>query len=326
MKTLEDRFGRRFHYLRLSITDVCNFRCSYCLPDGWQPGTDDVAPLHADEIAVLAAAFARLGTSKIRLTGGEPSLRQDLPQLIALCKQTPGIATVALTSNGYRLDRQIDSWHAAGLDALNISIDSLDRQRFAAITGHDRLPTVLRGLDRAAALGISRIKVNAVLLADHHQDELQGFLDWLKQMPVTVRFIELMRTGDNGAFFRQHHLRGETVLSALLAEGWQEIVRRKDAGPARELWHPDYAGRIGFIMPYSSDFCASCNRLRISASGKLHLCLFASEGHDVRDYCRRGDVDGLEARLVELVAGKQASHALHQQQTGATRHLAMLGG
>lgn len=326
-RVLQDGYGRRFHYLRLSITDVCNFRCGYCLPDGWQAPADGIEPpLHANEIAVLVAAFARLGTSKIRLTGGEPSLRQDLPALIALCKQTPGIRTVALTTNGYRLDKQIDQWHGAGLDAVNVSIDSLDRARFAEITGHDRLPTLLRGLDRAVALGIERVKVNAVLFADQHEVELARFLDWLKRMPLTLRFIELMRTGDNGVFFRRHHLRGDSVLAALQAQGWQEVVRRQDAGPARELWHPDYAGRIGFILPYSSDFCSSCNRLRVSASGKLHLCLFAGEGHDIREYCRRGDVDGLVMRLQELVAGKAASHSLHQGNTGATRHLAMLGG
>lgn len=325
---LQDRYGRRFRYLRLSVTDVCNFRCSYCLPSGYQPPAGGVPDdfLTPAEVSVVAEAFARLGTRKIRLTGGEPSLRADLPELIRRCKQTPGIATVAVTSNGYRLPQQVGDWHAAGLDALNVSIDSLDRAEFARITGHDRLPQILAGLEQAAALGLHQIKVNAVLLRDGAADRLRSFLDWLRDMPVTLRCIELMQTGDNGVFFRDQHLRGEEQLQRLREQGWQEIVRAGDAGPARELWHPDYAGRIGFIMPYSRDFCASCNRLRLSAQGRLHLCLFADQGHDVRRWCRDGDVEGLMTALQTLVEGKAETHLLHQQHTGATRHLAMIGG
>jgi GTP 3',8-cyclase len=325
---LQDRYGRRFRYLRLSVTDVCNFRCTYCLPAGYQAPAGGVTDpfLSADEVTVIAAAFARLGTSKIRLTGGEPSLRADLPELIRRCKATPGIRTVALTSNGYRLPQQIDDWHRSGLDALNISIDSLDRDEFARITGHDRLPQILAGLDRAAALGVPSIKVNAVLLREGQTERLAAFLQWLRHTPVTLRFIELMQTGDNGVFFRDQHVRGEERLQQLKAQGWQEAVRGHDAGPARELWHPDYAGRIGFIMPYSQDFCASCNRLRVSALGKLHLCLFADQGHDIRHWCRTGDVEGLMGHLQQLLGDKRESHQLQQQDTGATRHFAMIGG
>ncbi|MFN3712261.1 MAG: GTP 3',8-cyclase MoaA [Alcanivoracaceae bacterium] len=324
---LQDRYGRRFRYLRLSVTDVCNFRCTYCLPSGYQAPAGVADPfLSAAEVAVIAAAFARLGTSKVRLTGGEPSLRADLPELIRRCKDTAGIRTVALTSNGYRLPRQIDDWHRAGLDALNISIDSLDRDEFTRITGHDRLPHILAGIDRAVALGLSSIKVNAVLLREGQAARMHDFLDWLRETPVTLRFIELMQTGDNAVFFRHQHLRAEEMLLQLKALGWQESVRSHDAGPARELWHADYAGRIGFIMPYSKDFCASCNRLRVSAQGRLHLCLFANEGQDIRDWCQRGDVEGLMAHLQHLVGDKRESHLLQQQQTGATRHFAMIGG
>lgn len=325
---LQDRYGRRFRYLRLSVTDVCNFRCTYCLPSGYQTPTGAVPDgfLEADEIAVIVAAFARLGTSKIRLTGGEPGLRADLAELIRICKNTDGIRTVAVTTNGYRLPRQIDDWHQAGLDRLNVSIDSLDRQEFARITGHDKLPTILEGVDRALALGMQNIKINAVLLRDGYAERMQGFIRWLREVPVTLRFIELMQTGDNGVFFRDQHLRGQEMLTMLLEQGWQEVVRAQDAGPARELWHPDYAGRIGFIMPYSSDFCASCNRLRVSALGKLHLCLFADQGHDIRHWCRTGDIDGLMQHLQDLIGDKGESHLLQQQHTGATRHFAMIGG
>ena len=325
---LEDRYGRRFRYLRLSVTDVCNFRCSYCLPSGYQAPAGGVPDnfLGADEVAVIVAAFARLGTSKIRLTGGEPGLRADLPELIRICKSTDGIRTVALTTNGYRLPQQIGDWHHAGLDRLNVSIDSLDAGEFARITGHDRLPVILAGLDRALALGFKNVKINAVLLREGHAERMQQFIHWLRDTPVTLRFIELMQTGDNSVFFRDQHLRGLEMLAMLVEQGWRESSRADDAGPARELFHPDYAGRIGFIMPYSSDFCTSCNRLRVSALGKLHLCLFADQGHDIRQWCRDGDVDGLMLRLQELIGDKRESHLLQQQHTGATRHFAMIGG
>lgn len=324
---LQDGHGRRFRYLRLSVTDVCNFRCRYCLPDGYRPPPGGVPDdfLGADEIAVIAAAFARLGTSKIRLTGGEPSLRADLPDLIWRCRQTPGIATVAVTTNGYRLPQQVGDWQAAGLSALNVSIDSLSRAEFARITGHDRLPQILRGIERALALGLA-VKVNAVLLREGGAARLNAFMDWLRDMPVTLRFIELMPTGDNRVFFQGQHVRGEDWMQTLREQGWQEAPRATDSGPAREFRHPGHAGRIGFILPYSRDFCASCNRLRVSAQGHLHLCLFADEGHDIRRWCRTGDVEGLMQHLQELVGGKAESHYLQRQHTGAIRHFAQIGG
>lgn len=321
---LEDGFGRRFYYLRLSVTEVCNYRCNYCLPDGYQGRKNGF--LDSGEVATLAAAFARLGTEKIRLTGGEPSLRRDLPELIHQCSATPGIRKVALTTNGYRLEERVEDWMDAGLDALNVSVDSLDPDLFRTITGHDRLHAVLSGIDRALSAGLKNVKINAVMMRRFNHGQLHDFLEWLRERPVTLRWIELMRTGDNPAFFRENHVPGEEVLTEMLRRGWEEIPREYHAGPARELCHPDYAGRIGFIMPYSKDFCDSCNRLRVSSTGKLHLCLFGDDGNDVRQYCREGDVDGLAARLQQLVTGKRAAHRLHDANPGGTRNLAMIGG
>ncbi|MEC8444572.1 MAG: radical SAM protein, partial [Pseudomonadota bacterium] len=160
--TLQDAFGRRLTYLRLSITDVCNFRCNYCLPDGYQCN-DDSSPLDLDEIARIAHIFARLGTRKIRITGGEPSVRRDLVEIIRILKQTPGIEQVAITTNGWKLPQFLPQWLEAGLDSLNVSIDSLDPRQFQAITGHDRLNDLLTGIEQAQQVGFERIKVNAVL-------------------------------------------------------------------------------------------------------------------------------------------------------------------
>ena len=321
---LEDSHGRRFHYLRLSITDVCNFRCDYCLPDGYQCDTPR-SFLTVPEISTVANAFANLGTSKVRITGGEPSLRKDLPQIIEAVSQTPNIEKVGITTNGDKLSRQVKSWQDAGLTSLNVSIDSLDPRIFASITGHDKLNAILAGIDKAISLGLP-VKVNAVLMKHLNEAGLQQFWQWLRHTPVTLRFIELMQTGDNLNLFNAQHISGQALKTRLISEGWQKVTRSKSAGPAQEFKHPDYAGRIGLIMPYSKGFCESCNRLRISALGQIHLCLFAEQGIDLRSYMTAGDTLGLQKAIQNLMGDKSVSHWLDEGKTGATQHLAMLGG
>ncbi len=321
---LTDNFGRKFYYLRLSITDVCNFRCNYCLPDGYQCDNDRNF-LALPEIARIAKAFGEMGTEKIRITGGEPSLRKDLPEIIASCKQTPNIKKVAITSNGYKLPEHIHSWLDAGIDAINVSIDSLDPRQFHAITGHDKLAHILKGVDIALANN-TKVKVNTVLMREYNGYDIQRYLDWLKDTPVTLRFIELMQTGDNQEFFNAQHVQGSRIKQNLILDGWLPVIKDKASGPAQEFYHPDYQGRIGLIMPYSKDFCASCNRLRVSALGKLHLCLFTEQGLELRDYLQQDDVEPLKAHIAAMMTDKKATHFLHENLTGATKNLAMLGG
>ena len=322
---LTDNFGRRFSYLRLSITDVCNFSCNYCLPDGYQcdQPRDFLSLL---EIKRLTKSFAELGTEKIRITGGEPALRKDLPEVIRICKETPGIKTVAITSNGFKLPEHLPQWLDAGIDAINISIDSLDPRQFHAITGHDKLKTILTGIDMALADGRASVKVNTVLMRDHSGREIQSYLDWLKDTPITLRFIELMQTGDNQEFFDAQHVQGSRIKQNLILDGWLPVIQNKSAGPAQEFYHPDYKGKVGLIMPYSKDFCNTCNRLRISSSGKLHLCLFGDEGLSLREQLQTDDIEPLQAKILSLLGDKKATHFLHEKLTGATKHLAMLGG
>ena len=323
---LTDGLGRRFPYLRLSLTEACNFRCSYCLPDGYLA---DGRPrfLAVDEIRRLVQAFAALGMHKIRLTGGEPSLRRDLDEIIATVAGVPGIRKVAITTNGCLLPRRLPGWHRAGLTALNVSMDSLDRARFHAITGHDRLPGIQQGLELAQALGMSAVKLNAVLLRGVNDDELPRWMEFLRERPLSVRFIELMRTGDNAAYFDRHHLRATHVQEQLLAAGWHERPRAADAGPAREYLHPDHRGSIGVIAPYARDFCSGCNRLRVTARGDLRLCLFGEYGVPLRPLLQRdGDHDALLARISTQLGLKAAGHGLHEGRTGLTPHLASIGG
>lgn len=321
---LEDSFGRQFHYLRLSVTEACNFRCQYCLPDGYDGPTSEHF-MTLKEIDTLLQAFARLGTSKVRLTGGEPTLRRDFIDILRLTANTPGIERVAMTTHGARMEKFALTWKEAGLDQVNVSIDSLDPRQFAAITGQDKLRSVLRGLDAAIEADLE-VKVNSVLLNDFSQSRLQRFLSWLKDTPVTLRFIELMETGDLTQFFNKQHQSGSPIKKQLENMGWQPLLRRKDAGPAQEFFHPDYAGRIGLIMPYSKDFCKTCNRLRVSAPGKLHLCLFSENGIDMRDLLSTGNVEEVIQFLQHALSQKDATHYLHEGKTGATKHLAMLGG
>ena len=322
---LTDNFGRRFSYLRLSITDVCNFSCNYCLPDGYQ--CDQPRDfLSLCEIKRIAKAFAELGTEKIRITGGEPALRKDLPEIIRICKETSGIKKVAITSNGFKLPEHLPQWLDAGIDAINISIDSLDPRQFHAITGHDKLKTILTGIDMALGDGRASVKVNTVLMRDHSGREIQSYLNWLKDTPITLRFIELMQTGDNQEFFDAQHVQGSRIKQNLILDGWLPVIQNKSAGPAQEFYHPDYQGKVGLIMPYSKDFCSSCNRLRMSSSGKLHLCLFGEEGLSVREQLQSDDIEPLQAKILALLGDKKATHYLHEKLTGATKHLAMLGG
>jgi len=349
---LIDQHNRRFTYLRLSVTDACNFRCNYCLPDGYCPSETDKSklPLSLAEIEVLVRAFANNGTRKIRITGGEPSLRRDLSDIIRICKTTPGIETVALTSNGYRLSKQLESYAEAGLDSLNLSADSLQPETFKLITGHNKLDEVLRSIDLALQIGLTQVKVNAVLMRQYNANEIDDFLEFVRHKPVTLRLIELMKTGDNHDFYQAQHVSGLDIQKQLLDSGWLQVIRHPDAGPALEYTHPDYAGNIGLIMPYSKNFCESCNRLRVSSTGQIHNCLFNEANGNLRPYLsevlttdtsfmtkaatgaantpyKTSQQDtALSQYLREVVLGKWEGHQLHKGISGTTKHLAMLGG
>lgn len=324
---LIDRFQRQYRYLRLSVTDVCNFKCNYCLPNGYQAPQHRQTFLTLPEIRRLVATFAKLGTEKIRITGGEPTLRKDFLEIAHTISQTAGIRKVALTTNGYRMARDVALWRDAGISDINVSVDSLDPRQFHLITGENKLQDILEGIDRAFAVGYSKIKVNAVLMREYTAHELGNFLAWIKHQPIQMRFIELMETGEMDSFFRKQHLSGQNIMQKLLEQGWQLKERALSDGPAKVLSHPDYCGEIGLIMPYEKNFCADCNRLRVSALGKLHLCLFGEEGIEIRDLLQSdGQQVRLESRLVSALQTKREHHYLHQGDSGIRNNLASIGG
>ncbi|WP_087016151.1 GTP 3',8-cyclase MoaA [Thaumasiovibrio subtropicus] len=324
----EDRFHRQFYYLRLSVTDVCNFRCQYCLPDGYRPEPGKPTGfLGLDEIRRVVEGFAMCGTNKVRITGGEPSMRRDFTEIIETVASTPGIRDVATTTNGYRLKKQVSAWREAGLTKLNVSIDSLDPKMFHLITGENRFHDVMAGIDAAFASGFEQVKVNTVLLKNRNSHDFRQFLAWIKDKPIQLRFIELMQTGQMDRFFAQYHQSGVSLRNQLLAEGWQLAQRRLNDGPAEVYQHPDYLGEIGLILPYDDGFCESCNRLRVSAKGKLHLCLFGEAGVELRDLLANdASQDALIARIRESLQSKKKTHFLHQGNSGMTPHLASIGG
>jgi cyclic pyranopterin phosphate synthase len=325
VQRLQDGFGRRFPYLRLSITEACNFRCTYCLPNGYRKS----APhdfLSVDEVARLVSAFHTLGVQKVRLTGGEPSVRKDLTAIIAAVAAT-GVEKVALTTNGWRLARDLGDWVEAGLTHLNVSVDSLDPAIFARVTGHDRLAHVLAGVEAVLTTPRLKLKLNAVLLRDTLSEGFNAYASFLRDRAISVRFIELMRTRDNAAFFAAQHVAGHELRSWLTETGWNPVARHSDDGPATEFSHPNYQGRFGLIAPYAPGFCDSCNRLRVTARGKLRLCLFGEGGVDLRDVLQRDEArDALMVRIKDALALKPRRHALLAGNPGDTKHLAELGG
>ena len=324
---LVDAFQRAYYYLRLSITDQCNFRCNYCLPNGYQPEANKPSFLTLSEIVRVAEAFAAMGTEKIRLTGGEPTLRKDFITIAENVANVSGIRQLALTTNGYRMAKDVDAWQRAGITSINVSVDTLDPKMFHQITGINKFDEVMRGIERAFEIGYKKVKVNSVLMKNLNDHEFNQFLAWVKNRPIQMRFIELMQTGEMDTFFHHHHLSGEILVKKLLEQGWQLQQKAITDGPAKVFKHPDYMGEIGLIMPYEKNFCASCNRLRVSAKGKLHLCLFGEEGIELRDLLRSDDQQSiLQARIFSALQGKREHHYLHQGDTGIRQHLASIGG
>ncbi len=275
----------------------------------------------------MVCAFAACGTRKVRITGGEPTLRKDFTNIIHTLASTCGVEKVAVTTNGYRMAEHVSTWRSAGLTDINVSVDSLDPRMFQQITGQNRFSDVMMGIERALEAGFRQIKVNVVLMKDINSRELPVFLNWVKQRPIQLRFIELMQTGEMDTLFQRHHLPGTAIRTQLLQDGWLPEVRGLTDGPAQVFVHPDYCGSVGLIMPYERDFCRGCNRLRVSALGKLHLCLFGEKGIELRELLQQ---DEQQTLLIERIRNglteKAEAHSLHEGNTGMTPHLASIGG
>ncbi len=324
---LIDPFGRSIEYVRLSVTDKCNLRCFYCLPKGHK---DFQAPddwMTFDEIERVIGAFARLGVRRVRLTGGEPLTRHQLPELAGRLSSLDGLDDLSLSTNAIHLERHADKLFSAGVRRINVSLDSLKPERFAEITGGGRLDKALRGLMAAKAAGLSPIKINMVAMKGINDDEFEDMVEFCIKHGFTLRFIETMPVGDTGRNAAEHFLDLQQVKKEL-SERWELIPGvSPGGGPARYVQVAGTELKIGFITPISQHFCETCNRVRLSADGTMYLCLGQEHSFSLRPYLREGiDDAGLEQLIVRALALKPERHEFTEKPGQVVRFMSMTGG
>src|SRR3954452_24869959 len=289
---LIDGHGRQISDLRVSVTDRCNFRCQYCMPAEGLPWLEREAVLSFEEIERLGRVFASMGVTDRRLTGGEPLVRRDFPKLVAMLTRVEGLHDMSLTTNGYLLDRDAAALVDAGINRVNVSLDTLEKDRFFQMTRRDSLPQVLRGLEALARHPeVHPIKVNAVALRGFTEQEAVPFAEFARSTAFQVRFIEFMPLDADHAWTEDSVLTGEELRQIIDAPYPLEELPREPSAPARVFRFRDGSGEIGFINPVSEPFCSDCNRIRLTADGKPRPCLFSIHETDLREPLRGGASD-----------------------------------
>ena len=315
-----DRLGRKITYLRISVTDKCNLRCRYCMPEDGVCQKAHADMMTEDEIITAVEAAASLGITKIRITGGEPLVKKNI---VSICRRTaavPGIREVCLTTNGILLPELAKPLKEAGVKRLNLSLDTLDADKYAYITRIGKLEQFRAGLDAAFAAGFEKIKINAVLIGGFNDNEVPALAELTRQYPVDMRFIEMMPMYDSGDFDAKAFIPYAKVLDYLP----EAVPAEQDGGVAKLYRLPGAKGNIGLISPVSAHFCGDCNRIRLTADGKIKPCL-----HSADEYSLKGmDFDGMKQVLEEAIWNKPAWHgdldAVHRSQAG--RNMNQIGG
>lgn len=332
--TMNDSFGRTMRDLRVSITDRCNFRCLYCLPETeeaadfyrgkfdalknpqptftpiareWKPKS---SLLTYEEIERIVRVAVGLGIEKVRITGGEPLLRRDVPELVARLAPIAGIRDLAMTTNGSEFARHAAALRAAGLQRVSFSLDSLDHDNFKRITGRDGLRAVLAGITQAKELGFAPVKVNAVVIRGLNDHELERLAEFAREQAVSFRFIEFMPLDSGRAWLRDLVVPGREILARLQARfDLRPVISENKSETAKRWTFADGRGEIGIIAPVTESFCGHCNRLRLTADGKIRTCLFSLHEHDLKPLLRGSASDAdLVARLRAIVLGKEDRH------------------
>lgn len=327
--SLIDGFNRPITYLRISVTDKCNLRCIYCMPEGGLPWLRRDEILSYEEITQIVAAAASTGVRTIRLTGGEPLVRRDLSRLVAAIAAVPGIEDVALSTNGLLLEEQLPELLAAGLRRINLSLDTLRADRFEAIARRPGLDAVLRAIDAAIAAGLAPIKINCVVMRGKNDDELTAFAQLTQNRRVFVRFIELMPVHENLGLQRDAYVAAAEMLERIASIGeLLPVAGPGGNGPARYYAFAHAQGAIGVITPLSHDYCERCNRVRLTADGRLRLCLFGDQAVDLRSPLRGGaTVEELAEIFRSAMLIKPERHHLRLgEASSAMRAFSEIGG
>ena len=314
MDSLHDSHGRAITDLRVSVTDRCNFRCQYCMPAEGLEWLEPSGVLGFGEIERIVRLLVEMGVDSVRLTGGEPLVRRGLPDLIARLAAIDGLADVSLTTNGYLLERDAGALARAGLERVNVSIDSLQRDRFFQLTRRDALPRVLRGLEAVAAQpGIARVKVNALAIRGFTEEEVLPFCEFARRSGFQIRFIEFMPLDADRAWSPDRVLTGEETRAIIESRFELEELPREPSATARVFGFADGHGEIGLVSPVSEPFCADCNRIRLTADGRLRTCLFSLRETDLRDPLRDGASDDELADLIRsAVRRKELKHRVNE--------------
>ncbi|MHB8659221.1 MAG: GTP 3',8-cyclase MoaA [Solirubrobacteraceae bacterium] len=307
---LRDGHGRLIGDVRISVTDRCNFRCQYCMPAEGLPWLERTGVLTFEEITRVIALLSSMGVGDVRLTGGEPLVRRGFPQLARMIAALDDVREISVTTNGFLLERDAEALVRAGVDRFNVSVDSLQSDRFYELTRRDALPQVLRGLERLASFPEAHpIKVNAVAIRDFTEDEVLPFAELARRTPYEIRFIEFMPLDADHAWTPESVLTGAETRAAIHGVYPLEPLPREPSATARVYRFADGQGRIGFINPVSEPFCGDCNRIRLTADGRLRTCLFSLGETDLRQPLRAGaDDDELEQIIRDAVWRKELKH------------------
>ncbi|MEN8617508.1 GTP 3',8-cyclase MoaA [Shewanella baltica] len=327
MSLMVDSFGRKVEYLRLSVTDRCDFRCVYCMTEDpcFLP-KDHV--LHLEELAWIAQAFTELGVTKIRLTGGEPLVRNDCDQLVSLLGKLPGLTDLSMTTNGSRLTKFAKPMFAAGLKRLNISLDTLNPTLFTQLTRNGKLDRVIDGIDAAIAAGFERIKINAVILKQQNDNEVIDLVDFCRGRRLDIAFIEEMPLGEIDERKRARHCSSDEVKAIIESRYPLQLSSKRTGGPARYYTMADSPIHIGFISPHSHNFCHECNRVRVTVEGQLLLCLGNEHAVDLKSIVREfpADIERLKAAILTGINLKPKQHDFGNNQVQILRFMNATGG
>ncbi len=311
--TMTDRFGRKLTYLRVSLIDRCNLRCFYCMPQGLLNPFREDELLNMDETAEIVSLFAELGIEKVRLTGGEPLLKKGVPSLVRRIKSLPGIREVVMTTNGVLLKTFAEDLKNAGLDRINVSLDTLDRENFKRITGMDKLEEVLSGIEAAARAGIGPIKINTVLMKGYNDGEIMDLVRFAVERSFQIRFIEWMPTAGEIHSVRENRFLSAEFARKLIEEKCSLIPDESSPyAPARSFYIEGTGSSVGFISPLSNAFCAKCNRLRLKANGMMKTCLHGKEDLDIKTLLRQGVTRAeIKEKILSTVFDRPEEHFLN---------------